>query len=85
MRCRALGFPNLALAANAQGESLRGQALIIDIQGKGGEASRETSVESRGQRGIDKIILKNNKTQGHNKLGVSVHFLSFCFITISVS
>jgi hypothetical protein len=28
---------------------LRGQALIIDIEGKSGEASRETSVESRGQ------------------------------------
>jgi hypothetical protein len=29
------------------GEGLRGQALIIDIEGKSGEASRETSVESR--------------------------------------
>jgi len=27
----------------------RGQALIVDIEGKGGEASPETSVESRGQ------------------------------------
>jgi hypothetical protein len=27
----------------------RGQALIIDIQGVSGEASREASVESRGQ------------------------------------
>ena len=27
----------------------RGQALIVDIQGKSGEASRETRVESRGQ------------------------------------
>jgi hypothetical protein len=26
-----------------------GQALIIDIKGESGEASRETSVESRGQ------------------------------------
>jgi hypothetical protein len=29
--------------------SCRGQALIIDIQGVSGEASREASVESRGQ------------------------------------
>jgi hypothetical protein len=28
---------------------LKNQALIIDIKGESGEASRETSVESRGQ------------------------------------
>ena len=45
-------------------------------------------VEGRGEidKIIDnKIILKNNKIQGHNKLGVSVHFLSFCFIAILLS
>ena len=29
-------------------QCLRGQALIIDIEGESGEASRETSVQSRG-------------------------------------
>jgi hypothetical protein len=72
----------------ARGKNLRGQALIIDIQGKSGEASRErpaSRVEGRGEidKIIDnKIILKNKKTGGYNKLGVSVHFLSFCFIAI---
>jgi HEPN domain-containing protein len=32
----------------SKGGHYRGQALIIDIQGESGEASRKTSVESRG-------------------------------------
>ena len=36
---------------SAVASGLRGQALIIDIQGDGGEASRETSLQSRRQRG----------------------------------